>query len=152
LICAAALTQAIAGEQASVAEQNIVGTIDPAAERRIGELLLEQVLHNYSPSTDQTQTALVKEVGYRILHAIDDSAFVDDWQFIVINSDQVNAMSLPGGKIIIFSGLLRDVTTNEKVDVGMLAAVIGHEIVHARMHHFIANLRNKASMAWVLDN
>jgi predicted Zn-dependent protease len=151
LICAAALTQAIAGEQASVG-QNIVGAIDPAAERRIGELLLERVLHNYSLSIDQTQTALVKQVGYRILHAIDDGAFVDDWQFIVIDSDQVNAMSLPGGKIIIFSGLLREVTTNEKIDVGMLAAVIGHEIVHARMHHFIANLRNKASMAWVLDN
>lgn len=34
----------------------------------------------------------------------------------------------------------------------MLSAIIGHEIAHVRMHHALANRRNNASMAWVLDN
>lgn len=118
LICTVGLSQAIAGEQAAVSEDNIVGAIDSAAEKRLGELALEQVLHNYTPSTDQAQIALVNEIGYRILRAIDDSAFLDDWQFIVVNSDQANAFSLPGGKIIVFSGLLREIKANEKSDVG----------------------------------
>jgi predicted Zn-dependent protease len=152
LICAACLSDALAAGQEKSSEENIIGTIDPAAERRLGELVLQQVLTSYSASTDQAKIALVNEVGYRILRAIDDSGFLDDWKFIVINSDRVNAFSLPGGKIIICSRLLRDITANGKTDLGMLAGIIGHEIAHVRMHHAIANLRSDASMAWVLDN
>ena len=138
LVCAAGLSHDIAGEQTGVIEDNIVGAIDPAAEKRLGELILTNVLRAYARSTNQAQIRLVNEVGYRILHAIDDNAFLDDWQFIIINSEKSNAASLPGGKIIIFAGLLRDLTADGKVEAGMLAAILGHEIAHARMHHFIS--------------
>lgn len=146
------MSRPIAGEQAGVTENNIVGAIDPVVERRIGELILADVLRIYVPSTDQAQISLVNEIGYRILRAIDDSALVDDWRFIVINSEETNAFSLAGGKIIIFAGLLRDITTDGKVDAGILAAILGHEIAHVRMHHALADLRDRASMTWIIDN
>jgi predicted Zn-dependent protease len=152
LVCAAGLSHAIAGEQTGVVEENIVGAIDPAAEKRLGELILANILRTYARSTNQAQISLVNEVGYRILHAIDDNALIDDWQFIIINSEISNAFSLPGGKIIIFAGLLRDLTADGKIDSGILAAILGHEIAHARMHHFLANLRNRAAITWVIDN
>src|SRR5438552_11738981 len=145
LICGVGLSQGIASEQQKVEGDNIVGAIDPAAERRLGELALQQVVDTYALSTDKAKIALVNEIGFRILRAIDDTAFPDDWQFVVINLDRVNAFSLPGGKIIICSRLLRDITADGKTDTGILAAVIGHEIAHVRMHHAMANLRNTAS-------
>jgi predicted Zn-dependent protease len=151
-VCVAALSHAIAGEQTGVIEDNIVGAIDPAAEKRLGELILANVLRNYPSSVNQSQARLVSEVGYRILHAIDDNALIDDWQFIVINSEKSKAFSLPGGKIIISTAFLRDLTADGKVDVGMLAAILGHEIAHTRMHHFLANLRNRAAVTWIIDN
>jgi predicted Zn-dependent protease len=91
LVCIAGLSFAFAGEQTGVIEDNIVGAIDPAAEKRLGELILANVLRTYPSSANQTQVRLVSEVGYRILHAIDDNALIDDWQFIVINSEKSNA-------------------------------------------------------------
>jgi predicted Zn-dependent protease len=152
LVCIAGLSYAVAGEETGITEDNIVGAIDPAAEKRLGELILANVLRTYSSSANQAQIRLVNEVGYRILHAVDDNALVDDWQFIVINSEKSNAFSLPGGKIIISTAFLRDLTADGKVDLGMLAAILGHEIAHTRMHHFIANLRNRAALTWVIDN
>src|SRR5260370_42301955 len=130
LICGFGLSQGIASEQQKVEGDNIVGVIDPAAERRVGELVFQQVLSSCVPSTDQAKISLVNDIGYRILRGIDDSALPDDWQFIIINSDRANAFSLPGGKIIICSRLLPGIKTNKKVDVGMLASIIGHEIAH----------------------
>jgi predicted Zn-dependent protease len=152
LVCAAGLNHALAGEQTGVVEDNIVGAVDPAAEKRLGELILANVLRTYNRSNNQAEIRLVNEVGYRILQAIDENSPTDDWEFTVINSEKSNACSLPGGKIVIFTGLLRDLTANGKVDVDMLAAILGHEIAHARMHHFLANVRNRASITWIIDN
>jgi predicted Zn-dependent protease len=151
-ICAFAASHLIASDQTGSNEPGIIGAIDPAAERRLGELAFEQVLNTYALSTDKAQIALVNEIGFQILRSIDETAFLDDWQFILINSERVNAFSVPGGKIIICSRLLRDITVDGKPDVGTLAAIIGHEIAHVRMHHVIVNLRNNTSTAWVLDN
>ena len=52
------------------------------------------------------------------------------WQLEVIDSDQVNAFCLPGGKIAVYTGLL-PVAANDDA----LAAVIGHEIAHALLRH-----------------
>lgn len=152
IVCAFCLSEARIGEGATVREDNIIGAIDPALEKRIGALMLQNVLRTNSQSSDKPQVHLVNEIGQRILNAIDDDGLTDDWQFLVIDSEAVNAFSLPGGKILIFSGLLSEITTDGKTDTGMLAAIIGHEIAHMRMHHGLESLRNAASMEWIIDN
>ncbi len=52
------------------------------------------------------------------------------WEFNLINSPELNAWCMPGGKIVVYTGLL-PVTANE----AGLAAVIGHEIAHAVARH-----------------
>lgn len=52
------------------------------------------------------------------------------WEFNVVESPEVNAFCMPGGKVVFFTGILK-VTQNEDA----LAAVMGHEIAHALAHH-----------------
>ena len=52
------------------------------------------------------------------------------WEVGVFASDDVNAFALPGGKIGVFTGLLKVATTQDQ-----LAAVIGHEVVHVLARH-----------------
>lgn len=53
-----------------------------------------------------------------------------NWEFKIFESKTVNAFCLPGGRIGIYSGILPVAKTN-----AALAAVIGHEIAHATLHH-----------------
>jgi predicted Zn-dependent protease len=72
----------------------------------------------------------VREIGVRIARAAkpEDPGF--DWDFNVIDSDQVNAFALPGGYTAVYTGII-PVAENENG----LAAIMGHEIGHALAHH-----------------
>lgn len=66
-----------------------------------------------------------------------------DWEVTVFRSDQVNAFALPGGKIGVYTGLLR-VAENQH----QLAAIIGHEVGHVIANHSNARMSaNYATMA-----
>src|ERR1043165_7887912 len=52
------------------------------------------------------------------------------WEFNLVNDPQVNAWCMPGGKVVVYSGLL-PVTQSETA----LACVMGHEIAHAVARH-----------------
>jgi predicted Zn-dependent protease len=82
---------------------------------------------------------LVQKVGNRIKAAVEQ--FLKDkkmleriqgykWEFNVVNSKQVNAWCMPGGKVVVYTGLL-PVTLTESG----LAVVMGHEIAHAIARH-----------------
>jgi predicted Zn-dependent protease len=81
-----------------------------------GEYLRDPALSNY-----------VRTVGNR-LGAVSDRAL--PYEFVIINSSVPNAWALPGGKIAINRGLLLELESEAE-----LAAVLGHEIVHAAARH-----------------
>ena len=74
----------------------------------------------------QVEDALAAEHGMQAPH-IEDSF---DWDVNVLQSDQVNAFCLPGGKIAVYTGL---VPVAQNADA--MAVVIGHEISHALLRH-----------------
>jgi len=85
---------------------------------------------------------MVRRVGTRIAKAITDyytqkgsQEVLNDlasykWEFNLVNNKEVNAWCMPGGKVVVYTGLL-PVTQNEAA----LAVVLGHEITHAIAHH-----------------
>jgi len=90
-------------------------------------------------STDQKATQMVKSVGVRIQKAVEtyfaqqnlsDQLAGYQWEFNLVESKDVNAWCMPGGKVVVYTGIL-PVT---KTDVG-LAVVMGHEIAHAVAEH-----------------
>jgi predicted Zn-dependent protease len=70
----------------------------------------------------------VDRIGRRILAATGPLSF--DYRFFVVEESQLNAFSVPGGSIYVFTGLIERVKSTDE-----LAGVLGHEIVHAKGHH-----------------
>ncbi len=90
-------------------------------------------------STNQKQAQEIKEIGNRISVAVDkfmrangmtSEADSYEWEFNLVESDQLNAWCLPGGKVVFYTGIL-PVCDN----VDGIAAVMGHEIAHAFAKH-----------------
>ncbi|MEM1433907.1 MAG: M48 family metalloprotease [Pseudomonadota bacterium] len=100
-----------------------------AQELKIGEqyYLPTQQSQGGVLKIDPALSAYVSEVGQR-LAAVSDREL--PYEFVVLNSSIPNAWALPGGKIAVNRGLL---TTLE--NEAELAAVLGHEVVHAAARH-----------------
>jgi predicted Zn-dependent protease len=82
---------------------------------------------------------MVKRVGNRIVRAVEqyyaDKGLTEKlagfkWEVNLVDDKQVNAWCMPGGKIVVYTGIL-PVTQNEAA----LAAVMGHEVSHALLQH-----------------
>lgn len=97
-------------------------------ERRLGVEAYAQALQEGRPSKDAKAVARVREIGRRLAEAANRPDF--DWEFNLLESDQINAWCLPGGKVAVYTGLL----PVAKDDAG-LAVVMGHEIAHALARH-----------------
>jgi predicted Zn-dependent protease len=99
-----------------------------------GEFLSESKL-----STNSAQTMMVRRVGARIQKAVEqycaENNLADrlegyEWEFNLIEDKSRNAWCMPGGKVVIYTGILH-VTQDEPG----LAVVMGHEIAHAIARH-----------------
>ena len=134
-------------------EEHVVAGIDPVMEIRIGKLYRDQALKNYPVSKNQAYTDIVNRVGNRIANSIGERPdLIDDWEFTVVQADDVNARAFAGGKIVVFEGLLKLMTLNGRIDEDMLAAVLGHEMTHVVRRHVLLGLSNQGSLAWILEH
>lgn len=99
----------------------------------------DEFMKTAKKSTHKEQTALVEKVGKKIAEAVslyfqvtglEDQLSAFNWEFNLVQDDQVNAFCMPGGKIVVYEGIL-PYTQNETG----LAVVLGHEVAHAVAKH-----------------
>lgn len=90
-------------------------------------------------ASSNADASMVNRVGERIVRAVNnlyaERGMADrlkgyDWEVNLVQDNQVNAWCMPGGKIVVYTGLL-PVSQNEDA----LAAVMGHEVCHALLQH-----------------
>jgi predicted Zn-dependent protease len=90
----------------------VTGTADALMVKRVGERIVSAIKNYYQ------QKGLSNELsGY-------------SWEINLVNDKQMNAWCMPGGRIVVYTGIL-PVTKNE----AGLAVVMGHEIAHALARH-----------------
>lgn len=110
------------------------GTLSSLSNQQYSSFLAE---HKVVRGTSEAGN--VKQVGERLAAAVDQyfasknqSSVLKGykWEFNLVNSKELNAWCMPGGKVVVYSGIL-PVT---KTEAG-LAVVMGHEIAHAIARH-----------------
>jgi predicted Zn-dependent protease len=113
----------------------------PSDELEIGREAYADILSHATVIEGGPQVERVQRVGERIAKAarieplqreinLRLAGYSFEWEYNVIEDEHVNAFCLPGGKIGVFSGLLKVVESDDQ-----LAAVIAHEVAHALAHH-----------------
>lgn len=128
---------------------------------------LEDAFNEYYKVISQAQLLdntpngqIVRNVAIRLIQAVENylaeigrSDYTQDyyeWDVHLVASDTVNAFCMPGGKIVMFSGILSVADTEEKV-----AFIMGHEMAHALLDHSrtrqsAQNAKNAVtSAAWI---
>ena len=123
VFCAGCYTNPVTGRQSLV-------LIQPSEELQLGAQSFKDIKAKEKESKDPALNARVQRVGKRIATAVGDQMPDAQWEFVVFDSEQVNAFALPGGKVGVYSALLKLAKTDDE-----LAIVMGHEIGHVIARH-----------------
>ena len=90
-------------------------------------------------STNKTKTEQVVRVGKKIAAAtenylrnngLESEISNYSWEFNLVQSDEVNAFCMPGGKIVVYEGIMNLISSDDE-----LAVIVGHEVAHAVAKH-----------------
>lgn len=90
-------------------------------------------------STDKEKIAMVKRAGQRIQRGVENYFYMRGmsgrlkdykWEFNLVESKDLNAWCMPGGKVVVYTGIL----PVAKDETG-LAVIMGHEVAHAIANH-----------------
>lgn len=103
-------------------------------EVKIGESIARQVEKEYKFAEDPLEQKRVEDIGKKIVSVCDRKDI--DYHFYVLEEEEVNAVSLPGGFVYVNKGLLDKVTNDDE-----LACVLAHEVGHIVARHSIKKLQ-----------
>lgn len=127
----ALLGAGLAGCTASDFGQLGASLVDERQVRQMGLAAFQEIKQEVPISRDPGAQALVERVGRRVAAASGAEIPPSQWEFVVFESSELNAFALPGGKVGVYTGMLRLIGGDE----AELAAVVGHEIGHVVADH-----------------
>lgn len=109
--------------------KSLPGVKEPTDEEINAQALkaYEEVKTKTKHSSNKEWNDLVQRVVGRIAKASGENF---QWEAVVLESPEVNAWCMPGGKIAVYTGIMPILKTE-----GALAAVLGHEVAHATKRH-----------------
>jgi predicted Zn-dependent protease len=99
-------------------------------EQVLGDLAFSQIRPGLKPRPEGPAPALVRDLGARLTAG---SRY--HYQWLVADSPEVNAFALPGGHVVVYTGLLKAADSPEEV-----AGVLAHEVQHVERRHALRNL------------
>ncbi len=97
-------------------------------ELSLGEQSYKETLSKSKVITNTKEAHKIKEIGQRIAKVAKRSDF--NWEFNLVQNDEKNAFCLPGGKVVVYTGIFSVAKNDDQ-----LATVISHEIAHALARH-----------------
>lgn len=104
--------------------------LSPNQEAAMGLSAFAEIKKEEKISRDPAANARVQRVGKRIAQSVGRELPNAEWEFVVFESNELNAFALPGGKVGVYTGILKIAETDAE-----LAAVMGHEVAHVSSRH-----------------
>jgi hypothetical protein len=98
-------------------------------EQWLGDAMADQIERNYKPVKDPAENEYLDRITKRLLAALPHTTI--QFRVILLDSDQVNAFSLAGGRVYLFKKLVVNAKNEDEI-----AAIIGHEMGHILSHQF----------------
>src|ERR1700752_2710063 len=114
--------------------------VTDAEEQKIGQQVSDKVVESFGVYQDENVTKYVTLVGAVL--ALQSTRPGLNWQFVVLDTEGVNAFAAPGGFIHITKGLLGLMKTEAE-----LAGVLAHEIIHVTEKHTVKQIQKNDSVA-----
>lgn len=142
--CAAVLALAGGGWLVTTVVPEVAADAMPVeTERQLGGALAEAFLADKTTVADGPAVAAVQHIVDRLAAVADAKGTT--FTVHVVESPQVNALALPGGQIVVFTGLLREAGGPDEV-----AGVLAHEIQHVLCRHAVKRLVQQFGTAAVI--
>lgn len=130
--------------QLSLFKRKFEPSISIENEEKLGDKLFEFYIEKEDEISDPLVDSAIGIITDRLLQANGLSPY--NYKFIVVKEDQVNAFALPGGRIVIYSGLISLTDSPEE-----LAAVLAHEMGHTEGKHVTKKLVKELGLTLVLS-
>jgi predicted Zn-dependent protease len=120
----------------SAAIRNTFADITDEEEYYIGRAVSALVFATYPPYKNDALTQYVNYVGNAVVYSSDRPETYAGYHFVVLDTEEVNAMAGPGGFVFISRGLLKRCTDEE-----MLASILAHEVGHVCAKHGLQSIK-----------
>lgn len=138
LLGGCATTQTTKSGAVGVERKQFVGLVSEKEAEEQSALAYQQTLKQAESkkvlNTDSAETQRVRAIAQRLISQVDvfrADAAKWNWQVNVLESKDINAYCMAGGKMMVYTGLLDEIKPTDDE----LAAVMGHEISHALREH-----------------
>jgi predicted Zn-dependent protease len=118
----------------------------PEEQKRLGAQAAVQILSQYKEIKDRRATHFA-ELGTRLVKALPTEwRTLWNYEFHVLESKEINAFSIPGGPMFLFTGLYQVMTTEDA-----LASITGHELAHVYSQHWARSYAKANREGLVVD-
>jgi beta-barrel assembly-enhancing protease len=113
-------------------------------EEKLGEQVFQQVAAQGKIVTNSAWQGTVTGITQRLLPAVSDSGY--NFRFHIMQDTNVNAFAIPGGHVVILTGLLERADSAEEV-----AGVLAHELAHVTRRHSLRNMVKSAGVVILIQ-
>ena len=124
--------------------QSIAKRLPPELEEQIGQTAYSQISLEAKLITDLGIQSQLHDLVTPLMEVLPDDRY--EFKFHIFNNPDLNAFAMPGGYVVINSGLLLEVTKPEQV-LGVLA----HEIAHVTEQHSVRNIMESVGLFLVVQ-
>ena len=139
LLCSPLLMGGIVEHNVTTGDDELI-LISTEKERKIGQSVSRQIAKKYKSVNDPLIQQRFEEIGKKIESVCDRTDFI--YHFDVLEGDEYNAFSVPGGYIYIFKKLYDEFKSDDE-----LAAVIAHEVGHVAARHSVKRLQSSMALS-----
>lgn len=140
VLCSLIIISGCATYNAATGKNELI-FISTSHEVSMGKSYHQQILRSEKVISDGLEYERLNRIGKRVARISDRQDY--QYQFFLIDKDDINAFTVPGGYIYFYTGLFRALPNDDAI-----AAVLAHEIGHCAAKHVVKKFQAAQSYSW----